>query len=896
MIHHIYRNLIGFFIVFIHFPSIAQTQDIIVNGQILNDLNEHLGFANITLVNDQNSIITYAISDTDGAFQLRIPHKSITSNIWLEVSYLGYIKQQRAFDPKISTYQFVLQSDATVLSEVVIKNRPILKRLGDTLSYRVMSFAKPEDRSIGDVLNRMPGIDVAADGTIYYNGKKIENLYIHGDDLMSGRYGLASKTIKKEDIVSIEVINNHQPIKVLQNKIQSDKTAVNLVLKDENSLKLSAKASVGFGLPELYNISITPVLLSKKIKMLNVIALNNNGVDYKNDLKQLGASNFISDINTVSNDFSLSLATVGPPDVPLSSYYFNNSNLINLNNLFNTKSGVQLKFNIQGFIDKNKMDYTSYVENYTSHDTLVYNEKQALKNKAMLLYTSFNMMANKKSYFFNNNLKVNISKDNDNAYMNFNTSTFPQALDKDFYEISNDVNWMPQLKGKGIGEFRWLLNYKNNDQDLNVNEGYYSEIHGQEGFYDRVNQSLQMPKLFSNAYISYKIPNRIFNQDYKLGYINESQKLKSSLNFIDNQQSNPYLGDIGNDLKWNRQNLYFSSEYQLKHNKIELTAFLPFSYQFIQYDQKDYNLDSKSSNFIFNPNLNFKYNFNIEERIEAGYSFNTHYDNITDIYRGAILQNYRTLIANNTDIQKKNISSYKLNYAFEKSISLFFVNAGLTYNKINANTILSSEITDNIQTTVALPFENVQNNLRLSLGLSKYSFVLKSTFSVNSHLSSNTFQQIINDELVPFRSHTYALNFKFNKKLFDAIKLNYEPHSFWSQNKLDISNNNTPKVSYKTFRLDQNLKIGVTPIKSWDVEIDAKHSMTQHNDNNVDYFFCDMNIRHRFKKSGIDLSFNIQNLFDVKDYKLYNIMSNQLIMNTYQLRGRMVLLNLEWYF
>lgn len=894
--YHIYRNLIGFFIVFVQFSSIAQTQDIIVNGQILNDLNEHLSFANITVVNDQTNIITYAVSNINGTFQLRIPHKSITSNIWLEVSYLGYIKQRKAFDPKISTYQFVLQPDATVLSEVVIKNRPILKRLGDTLSYRVMSFAKPEDRSIGDVLNRMPGIDVAADGIIYYNGKKIENLYIHGDDLMSGRYGLASKTIKKEDIVSIEVIKNHQPIKVLENKIQSDKTAVNLVLKDENSLKLSAKASVGVGLPELYNISITPVLLSKKIKMINVIALNNNGVDYKNDLQQLGASNFISDINTVSTNFSLSLATVGPPDVPLSSYYFNNSKLINLNNLYNTKSGVQLKFNIQGFIDKNKMDYNSYVENYTSNDTLVYNEEQALRNKAMLLYTSFNMMTNKKSYFFNNNLKVNISKDNDNAYMNFNTSAFPQTLDKDFYEISNDVNWMPQLKGKGIGEFRWLLNYKNNDQNLNINDGYYSEIHGHEGFYDRVNQSLQMPKLFSNAYISYKIPNRVLNQDYKLGYINESQKLKSSLNFIDNQQSNPYLGDVGNDLKWNKQNIYFSSEYQIKRNKIELTAFLPFSYQFIQYDQENYNLNSKSSNFIFNPNLNFKYNFNVEERIEAGYSFNTQYDNITDIYRGAILQNYRTLIANNTNIQKKDISSYKLNYAFEKSISLFFVNAGLTYNKINANTILSSNITDNIQTTVALPFENVQNNLRLSLGLSKYSFALKSTFSINSHLSSNTFQQIINDELVPFQSRAYALNFKFNKKLFDAIKLNYEPHSFWSQSKLDINNDNIPKVSYKTFRLDQNLKIGVTPIKSWDVEIDAKHSLTQHNDNDVYYFFCDMNIRHRFKKSAIDLSFNIQNLFDVKVYKLYNIMSNQLIMNTYQLRGRMILLNLEWYF
>src|SRR5690606_20774551 len=134
-----------------------------------------------------------------------------------------------------------------------------------------------------------------------------------------------------------------------------------------------------------------------------------------------------------------------------------------------------------------------------------------------------------------------------------------------------------------------------------------------------------------------KIPDKGINQDYKLGYINETQKLKSSLDFMDHQRSHLYLGDVGNDLKWNRQNIYLSPEYQIQYNKLRLIAFLPFSYQFIHYDQKNYNLDSKSSNFIFNPNLRFEYNFNVEEKIEAKYSFSNRYDNITDIYRGAIL-------------------------------------------------------------------------------------------------------------------------------------------------------------------------------------------------------------------------------------------------------------------
>src|SRR5699024_6873654 len=129
--------------------------------------------------------------------------------------------------------------------------------------------AQPEDRSVGDVLRRMPGIDIGDDGTIYYNGKPIENLYIHGDDLMNGRYGLATKAIRKEDIKAIDVIRNHQPIKVLQNKIYTNKTAINLILKDENKLKLSTQLMTGGGLPQQYDAAVTPIVLNKNIKMIN---------------------------------------------------------------------------------------------------------------------------------------------------------------------------------------------------------------------------------------------------------------------------------------------------------------------------------------------------------------------------------------------------------------------------------------------------------------------------------------------------------------------------------------------------------------------------------------------------------------------------------------------------
>ena len=110
-----------------------------------------------------------------------------------------------------------------------VKTKPAIISKGDTLSYPVKAFSREEDLSIGDVLQRMPGITVDDDGKIYYNNKAIANLYTDGDNLMDGRYGLATKVITKDMIQSVDVIQHHQPIEALKGKISSDNVAINLV-------------------------------------------------------------------------------------------------------------------------------------------------------------------------------------------------------------------------------------------------------------------------------------------------------------------------------------------------------------------------------------------------------------------------------------------------------------------------------------------------------------------------------------------------------------------------------------------------------------------------------------------------------------------------------------------
>jgi len=233
-----YQNLLYCFFLLCT-PVMLHAQEQKVYAGTVSDSLHPIPAANVFIVNAESVLVSFALTNEQGNFQLTLSKTLMQQPLWIEATCMGYKKERIKFDPEKQRYAFTLTRESVFLKEVTVNNRPKLQQLGDTLRYIVSSFAQKEDRSIGDVLRRMPGIKIMEDGTIYYNDKQIDNLYIQGDDLMSGKYGTATKVIRKEMIRSVDVIQNHQPIKVLKDKVFSDKASINLVLADENSVKIS---------------------------------------------------------------------------------------------------------------------------------------------------------------------------------------------------------------------------------------------------------------------------------------------------------------------------------------------------------------------------------------------------------------------------------------------------------------------------------------------------------------------------------------------------------------------------------------------------------------------------------------------------------------------------------
>ena len=118
----------------------------------------------------------------------------------------------------------------------------------DTLTYNVSRITTLADKNVEDLLRKLPGVDIDASGAIRYNDKPISHFYIEGIDLLGGGYTLATRHIRPEDLLSIQVLENHQPIKVMKGRIFSERAAINIKLKKSRLARPIGYVQTGSGI------------------------------------------------------------------------------------------------------------------------------------------------------------------------------------------------------------------------------------------------------------------------------------------------------------------------------------------------------------------------------------------------------------------------------------------------------------------------------------------------------------------------------------------------------------------------------------------------------------------------------------------------------------------------
>lgn len=350
----------------------AEQTEILVRGRIVGDKGPLRGVI-ITHIESGSVSKEYAISDSKGNFSLTVS-APISSKDSLRMSLLGYASKTV---PIYGNSWIEVQMDVEPLNiKEAVFVVPKVKQKEDTITYYVQSFIESHDKTISDVLRRLPGVDVMSDGTIFYNGKSIGNLYIEGMDVLGGRYSLLTNNISAEEISKIEVIENHQPIKALAETRSTNGPAINLKLRDSARGKWLGTAEISAGISSnpcaLWGGNLFIMHVSPQINSINNLKTNNLGENLQNELQSKSVYDRL--VKTGTDNF----VSIGINNAPLGDHRvrFNTTTLANSSNLWKLKnSDWQIKMSLSYLFDRLESENISSTIYYLNDSSQTVQEK-----------------------------------------------------------------------------------------------------------------------------------------------------------------------------------------------------------------------------------------------------------------------------------------------------------------------------------------------------------------------------------------------------------------------------------------------------------------------------------------------------------------------------------------
>ena len=257
------------------FPAFPQSAGRQVTGRV-TDAKTGKGVSYVTCktLGERDSLMAYALTDGTGAFTLTLPDGAEA----VEFTLMGYDKKRIGARDARQGMRVRLTPSGIMLKEVTVKARPIDIHK-DTINYNVAAFQGKEDRYIEDVLKKLPGVEVSADGSIRYKGEPINKVDIEGQDLLGNRYNQATRNIPADAVATVQVMEDDQPIRALKDRVPSDKATLNIKLKQGYKLRPFGEAKGGIGgfNDVLCNNSLTLMNVGRKNQLLLTAKMDNNG-------------------------------------------------------------------------------------------------------------------------------------------------------------------------------------------------------------------------------------------------------------------------------------------------------------------------------------------------------------------------------------------------------------------------------------------------------------------------------------------------------------------------------------------------------------------------------------------------------------------------------------------
>lgn len=855
----------------------------VIRGTIYNaETKEPVDIANIS-VSEHGKAIMLSYAMTDGKGKYEIKYTGSKDSITVTVSGLNLKKQSCTIKNHSQTVDFYIESEAITLNEVKIKP-PKIRQAGDTLNYLVESFTDQSDRTIGDVLKKMPGIQVQDNGTILYQDKPINKFYIEDMDLLQGRYGIATNNIDASKVATVQVLENHQPIKALNGKEISEHAALNLKLKDSAKGIFTANAQAGAGAsPLLLSNEIVGMLFAKNRQDIIMYKGDNTGRDISRETNSF----YSNDASDMSSNKMLSIPSPTPPSINQQRYLFNDAHLGSINDLRKLNKDYTLTTNINYLYDRPEKNSYSYSEYYLPGDSILAvgetMQSRLYKNR---LGTDIQLNANTEKFYFNNLLKLEGEWDRERGDA-FADDSISQHLRNPVYGISNTMDWT-KVKENGTLKINSFFGYKDISQTLIVYPLLYNDLFNLNSSDGNMRQRMDLSNFSTRNGVSWGKSGEI-SQDYKLEFRSEIQHLKTGLQAeIKDEVVLP--DSLRNDLDWNKYEWIFSPTYRYSPtSKINISLIAPVRYILLHRNNRISN-GSKNSNYLYvTPSVYFNYKISPFWSASVNYSYNNSIGGIREAYTGYVMTSYRNLLRND-DILSKGYSHYTMGYlAYKNPLTTVFGNFFATYRNARSNLLNDYVYQGILRVKSSIEHPNTSDNLDLSLRIGKDIDAIASSGSIGSRYAYSGSSQLSQGVISKYQYQYFSVSPNFTTRFKGVANINYTLNFAWSKSKIESSKEDLPDIR----TMSQKINLNLFPIKKLTTTLSVENFYNNAiQSGSRSMWFGDIAVKYKMKE--VELSLDYTNIFNTKKYVSTSYSDIGRYYYSYNLRPAEVLLRLRF--
>ncbi|MBS7358775.1 MAG: hypothetical protein KIG84_09130 [Bacteroidales bacterium] len=842
--------------------SLSVVAQVDVRGTVIDrEANEPLVGASVIIKGADGKIKKFASTKADGGFTMQLPS---VSGCRLEVTMMSFAKQSLPLDSVSFPLTVYMEAGATLLKEVTVKADRIREQ-GDTITYNVGSFAQSQDRSIGDVLRRMPGIDVSQSGKIQYQGEDINKFYIEGSDLLGGKYGIATNGISHDDVGAVEVMENHQPMQVLAGISFSDKAAINLKLKNKAKATWSFHGDAGGGWSwqpegavwdgELFAMAVMP-----GFQNITTFRTNNTGEDISSS-----NTDFFADRRGTRLSQYVNIGLPGVPSLDSKRTLFNRSFLVSTNNLWKLKNG-EFKANIDYSFNRVTANAANITTYFLDDGNRVITENRDGTEHTHSLSGKFIYELNQKTSFINNTLQTNIDW-NDISLCTTGSIPNTQSTDLPDYYVSNRFKMIKRFKGKHLVTFDSRNEWESLPQtlSLDVNGNPYSQHIGDHAFLTHESAAYA----FSLKGITISLEGGI--KGYWRSMNSELPELPQAI---------PGLTE--NTIHTNSFTVYATPKLEYWVRRVNLSLNLPLSYAHYSFDKAIANRDE----VYFSPSLSFNWkpNNRFSGTIRGGIGRSPM--NLNLIHPGLIMTNYRTLKSGVDNFYNSTSQNVSASFQYKHTRHGLFANGMVLHSWSHLPYTLSQQLYGDY---VVYSYSDANNDSKslMALGsIGKTLDFMRGSCNINGSYNRNESRLFSQQQSVQSVSDGWSIGGKINGSPCRWFGFDYAIE--YSDSRLKMNGAAAPWLSAMTNELSLNFMLNT----KWEWQVSGEHYRNELTEGTYKNIVM-LDTKLIFKPSKrIELSASLTNILNKTQYNYTTYSQLSSFESQRSLRGRQLLFSI----